>query len=84
MPEASVDLMLQGLLLAVRLSLPALAGGLVAALAGGLVQNLTGWQDGVLSYVPRVAAVAAAYALAAPWLAAELLAFARQAWGAPS
>ncbi len=79
MPEH--DLVLRGLWLALRLSLPALAGGLAAAVVGGLIQNLTAWQDGLLSYVPRVCGVAVAYAVAAPWLGEELLVFARLAWG---
>jgi type III secretion protein S len=81
MPETSTELVLRGLWLAVRLSLPALAGGLAAAALGGLLQNITAWQDGLLTYVPRVFGVVVAYAAAAPWLGEEILAFARLAWG---
>jgi type III secretion protein S len=81
MPDATTELVLRGLWLAVRLSLPALAGGVAAALLGGLLQNLTAWQDGLLTYVPRFLGVAVACAVAAPWLGEELLAFARLAWG---
>jgi flagellar biosynthetic protein FliQ len=81
MPDALVELVQHALALAARLAIPALAGGAVAAVLGGLLQNLTAWQDGALTHVPRVVAVGAAYALAAPWIAEEMVAFARLAWG---
>lgn len=84
MGEAAHEMVWQGLVLALWLSLPALAGGLAAALLAGFLRAVTAWSDPVLAHVPRVLAVGLAYVVAGPWIAAEVVAFARLAWGADS
>lgn len=69
------------LVLAAWLALPVAVAGVVAAALSGLVQSVTAWQDAALGQVPRLLAVVAAWALTAPWVAAELTAFARLLWG---
>lgn len=66
----------EALLLALLLSLPVVG---IAALAGLLVavfQAATQVQDFTLAHLPRVVVVSLALALLAPWIGAEIVAFA--------
>lgn len=83
MTAAEMALMVSALRLAALLALPVLAAGVVAGLLSGVLQTATAWSEPVLSYVPRVVAVAIAWGAAAPWIADELVRLARLAWGAP-
>jgi type III secretion HrpO family protein len=68
------------LMLAVVLSLPVVG---VAALVGLVVaafQAVTQLQDPTLSHLPRLLVVALVLALAAPWMGAQISAFAVQAF----
>jgi flagellar biosynthetic protein FliQ len=81
MTDHSLGLVVRGLGLALRLGIPAIAGATVGSIIAGFIQSLTSWNDGAVSYVPKVIAVTAAYAIAAPWISEEILSFARVAWG---
>lgn len=73
--EALVGLLREGLLLALVLAAPALAGALVAGVVMGLVGAVTQMQDPSLQLVPRVAGVAIALVIASPLIARQILAF---------
>ncbi|MCB9534793.1 MAG: flagellar biosynthetic protein FliQ [Myxococcales bacterium] len=81
MSDGVVALVQQALVLAASLAVPALAGAFVAGALAGLLQNLLAWQDAALGQVLRLVGVSAAWAVAWPWVSAEVLAFARLAWG---
>lgn len=80
--EALISLAREGLLLALALALPALAGALVAGVVASVLGIVTQVQDPAVSTVVRVAGVAAALALAAPMIARQLGAFATHALAA--
>lgn len=70
----------EALLLALALSLPIVG---VAAFAGFVVavfQAATQVQDFTLAHLPRLIVVSLALALLAPWLGAEVVAFAERAF----
>lgn len=80
--DAAFSLAREALLLATALSLPVVA---VAALVGLLVsafQAATSLQDAAIGHLPKMVAVVVATALAAPWMARHLVAFAARAFGA--
>lgn len=69
MTEAEIlDLMRQGLWAAVVASMPILSVALVAGLAIGLVQALTSIQEMTLTFVPKLAAIAATF-----WIAMQFM-----------
>ncbi len=63
-----LDLMRQGLWAAVVASLPILTVALVSGLAIGLVQALTSIQEMTLTFVPKLAAIAATF-----WIAMQFM-----------
>ena len=67
----------EGLLLAVVLSLPALLASVAVGLAMGLLQAMTQIQEGTLSFVPKMIAVFAALLLSGPWIIAQATRFAQ-------
>ena len=76
--ESLIGLLREGLLLALVLAAPALAGALLAGVVIGLVGAVTQIDDPAVGLVPRVAGVAIALAIASPLIASQLGAFARQ------
>ncbi len=66
----------RALWLAVVLAAPATAAALVVGFVVGLLQAATQIQEFTLSFVPKILAVLLVLALAAPWMGAQLLAFA--------
>jgi len=66
----------EALLVALAVSAPALGAALAAGLVAGVLQAVTQVQDHALGAVPRLVAVLAALALAAPWVAARVARFA--------
>jgi flagellar biosynthesis protein FliQ len=66
----------EALLLAVVVSLPVLAVGALAGLIVSVAQAATQVQDPILAHLPRLLAVAAALAVAGPWMARQIAAFA--------
>jgi flagellar biosynthesis protein FliQ len=75
-----VALLREGMLLALLLAAPMLVAALVAGILSGLLAAFTQIQDPAVSLVPRVVAVAAAIALFAPSIGAQLVAFAARLW----
>lgn len=81
MSAGGIALVQQALVLAAWLAAPALVGAFVAGALAGVLQNLLAWQDAAVGQVLRLLGVGAAWAVAWPWVSAEVLAFARLAWG---
>jgi flagellar biosynthesis protein FliQ len=79
-PPDLIDVVQEGFILSILLTLPVLAGVLVAGLASGLVQMVTKQPEPSLSHVFRIAAVALAVLLAAPWMFARVTGFAERVW----
>ena len=69
MSEAlAVGILRQGIELAVVVSLPMLAAGLVAGVLVSIFQTVTSIQDNVLAFIPRAAAIFGVFALTFPWM----------------
>ena len=69
MPEALViGVVRQAIETAVIVSLPMLLAGLLAGVLVSIFQTVTSIQDNVLSFIPRAAAIFAAFGLAFPWI----------------
>ena len=66
----------QALELAIAVSLPMLAAGLVAGVAVSLFQTVTSIQDNVLAFIPRAAAIVVVFALTFPWMLRQVTGFA--------
>jgi type III secretion protein S len=75
-----VDVVREGLLLALLLAAPLLVAALVAGVITGLVGAVTQVQDPAVGLVPRVAAVGAAIVLFAPSIGHQLDVFASRLW----
>ena len=76
MSAAILHLAREALVLALLLSAPPLLAALLSGLVTGLLQAVTQVQDPALGAVPRIAAVLATLAIAGPWIAGRLAAFA--------
>lgn len=68
----------QALELAIAVSLPMLAAGLIAGVAVSLFQTVTSIQDNVLAFIPRAAAIVAVFALTFPWMLRQMSGFAAE------
>ena len=69
MSEAlAVGVLRQGIEIAVIVSLPMLAAGLVAGVLVSVFQTVTSIQDNVLGFIPRAAAIFVVFALTFPWM----------------
>jgi flagellar biosynthesis protein FliQ len=66
----------QGLFLVVAVSFPVLAVAAIVGFAVAALQAASQIQDGALSHLPRMIAVAAALALVGPWMGHAIAAFA--------
>ena len=76
MPEALVvGVVRQALETAILVSLPMLLAGLLAGVLVSLFQTVTSIQDNVLAFIPRAAAIFAAFALTFPWMLRVLSGF---------
>lgn len=75
MDPAVTQVVQEALLLALSVSAPPLGAALLTGLLSGTLQAATQIQDHSLGAVPRLAAVAAALAFAAPWIAARVVRF---------
>ncbi len=71
----------EALILAMALSLPIVAVAALVGLVVSALQTATSLQDAALAHLPKLVAVALATALAAPWMARTLVAFAVRAFG---
>lgn len=77
-----VELAQQALLLALTLSVPALAAGLVAGVVAGLAATSARLHDATLAALPRQLAVAAVLLATGATGAASIARFARSLWAA--
>lgn len=77
MSEAlAVGVLRQGIEVAVVVSLPMLAAGLVAGVLVSIFQTVTSIQDNVLGFIPRAAAIFVVFALTFPWMLRLMTGFA--------
>jgi len=77
MTDAAVlQIVREGLYLALLVSLPVLTVSLVVGLLFGVIQAATQLQEQTLSFVPRLAAVMATLAIAGGWMGAQILRYA--------
>lgn len=81
MPDAYfVELLQEGLYLALLLSAPPVLAALAVSLVISLLQAGTRLSDPALVQLPRAAAVLLALALSGPWIGAQLTRFATLLW----
>ena len=77
MSEAlAVGVLRQGIEIAVIVSLPMLAAGLVAGVLVSVFQTVTSIPDHVLGFIPRAAAIFVVFALTFPWMLRLMTGFA--------
>ena len=72
-----VGIVRQDIETAVMVTLPMLAAGLVAGVLVSVFQTVTSIQDNVLAFIPRAAAIFAAFAVTFPWMLRVVSGFAR-------
>lgn len=77
-PAVLLDAARDAFLLAVTLSLPIVGVAALVGLVLAALQAATQIQDGTVSYLPRLLAVAAALLLLSPWIGREIGAFAER------
>ncbi len=63
-----VGIVRQAIELAVLVTAPMLAAGLVAGVLVSILQTVTSIQDNVLAFIPRAVAIFVAFALTFPWM----------------
>jgi flagellar biosynthetic protein FliQ len=63
-----VGIVRQAIELAVLVTAPMLAAGLLAGVLVSVLQTVTSIQDNVLAFIPRAAAIFVAFALTFPWM----------------
>lgn len=73
--SAVLDIGLQALLLAAKLSAPVLVTALVVGLAISVLQSITQIQEMTLSFVPKAIAVAVALLICGHWMITEMVSF---------
>lgn len=76
-PDDLIDLVVRALLLGLALSLPALAGAAAGGALGALLTRAMGERQPALEAVLRLTGVAAALAIAGPWIGAQVFSFAQ-------
>jgi flagellar biosynthetic protein FliQ len=73
-----VGIVRQAIEVAVMVTLPMLAAGLIAGVAVSILQTVTSIQDNVLAFIPRAAAIFVVFGVTFPWMLRVLSGFARQ------
>ena len=68
----------QAIEIAVIVTAPMLAAGLLAGVLVSILQTVTSIQDNVLAFIPRAAAIFIVFALTFPWMLRMVAGFARQ------
>jgi flagellar biosynthetic protein FliQ len=76
--NAVLDIGLQGLIIAAKLSAPILLTALVVGFAVSLLQSITQIQEVTLSFVPKVIAIGFALVISGHWMIAEMISFTHQ------
>ena len=77
---ALLEILREGLSLALLLSLPILVVSLVVGLLFGALQTATQLQEQTLSFVPRLGAVLLTLAVLGGWMGSEILSFTSELW----
>ena len=72
-----VGIVRQAIEVAVMVSLPMLAAGLLAGVIVSVFQTVTSIQDNVLAFIPRAAAIFAVFAITFPWILRVVTGFSR-------
>jgi flagellar biosynthetic protein FliQ len=73
-----VGVVRQAIEVAVMVTVPMLAAGLVIGVLVSIFQTVTSIHDNVLAFIPRAAAVFAVFALTFPWMLRVVTGFSRQ------
>ena len=73
--EILFDTLRQALWIAVQMSMPLLAVGLIVGLAVGLFQALTSVQENTLTFVPKVAAMMVVFWVSMSFMTSTLISF---------
>lgn len=73
--NAVLDIALQGLIVAAKLSAPILITALVVGFGVSLLQSITQIQEVTLAFVPKIAAVGIALFISGHWMISEIVAF---------
>jgi flagellar biosynthetic protein FliQ len=82
MTDATVlEIALQAMIIAAKLSAPILLVTLAVGFAISLLQSVTQIQEVTLTFVPKLAAVAVVIMLAGNWMLAELIGFTKELYG---
>ncbi len=76
--EQATDLIRETLRLMLLISSPILAAALIIGLTVSVLQAVTQIQEQTLSFVPKIVGMAIVAIIAAPWLAIQILDFARR------
>ena len=77
MNDQVLQLLQEGLLLAVALSAPPVLATLLVSAVSSVFQAMTQVQDDALTRVPRLVAVYASLAVTMPWIGGQLMVFTR-------
>ncbi|MEO6944423.1 MAG: flagellar biosynthetic protein FliQ [Lacisediminihabitans sp.] len=73
--NAVLDIAMQGILVAAKLSAPILITALVVGFAISLLQSITQIQEVTLAFVPKAAAVGLALIICGNWMISEIVTF---------
>ena len=73
-----VGIVRQAIEVAVIVTVPMLAAGLIAGILVSVFQTVTSIQDHVLAFIPRAAAIFTVFALTFPWMLRVMTGFSRQ------
>lgn len=74
-PDTAIELSKSALLIAVMLATPILLSALVIGVSIGVFQAATQINEQTLSFVPKLAAMAATIFIAAPWMLSVIMDF---------
>lgn len=75
-----VQVMYQGIILVLLLSMPAVGVGLLVGFAVSLFQAVTQIQEQTLTFVPKVVSVMLMIAFTSPWMISLLIDFTNSLW----
>ena len=76
-----VGVIRQAIEMAVMVSLPMLAAGLLVGVTISIFQTVTSIQDNVLAFMPRAAAIFLVFAMTFPWMLRTVIGFTVQLIG---
>jgi flagellar biosynthesis protein FliQ len=78
--DVVINLGMQMLTLALKVSLPLLLVALVVGLLISVFQAITQIQEMTLAFIPKILAMAALLVIAGPWMLGQLVAYTEQLW----